>query len=133
MAWPETVRKSDLRIDFYRGSGAGGQHRNKTDSACRLTHLPTGITAQCEDERSQHLNRAKAFRRLAAKLGPMMKAAAQSPKEVEGLTERIRTYNEKGSRVTDHRVPGKTFNYDKILNGKGLQEVIEQVTKSKAY
>lgn len=75
MAWPNDVRKSDLRIDTYRGSGAGGQHRNKTDSAVRITHLPTGISAQAEDERDQSRNKKLAFRRLCNKLVPLMKSA----------------------------------------------------------
>jgi len=83
MAWPNTVRKDDLRIEFYRGSGPGGQHRNKTSSACRITHKITGISAQCEDERCQHKNKKIAFRRLAAKLVPLMK------KEVEGAVAKI--------------------------------------------
>lgn len=77
MAWPDTVRKSDLRIDYYRGSGAGGQHRNKTDSACRITHLPTGLVGQSENSKHQRQNRTLAFRRLCAKLVPLMKAKDQ--------------------------------------------------------
>lgn len=129
MSWPETVRKSDLRIDYYRGSGAGGQHRNKTDSACRMTHIPTGIVSQCEDERHQLRNRETAFLRLAEKLVPLMRAALSSSVEVSPVTERVRTYNERGSRVTDHRISSVSFNYQRVLDGRDLGKVIEAVRR----
>jgi peptide chain release factor 1 len=125
MAWPQTVRKSDLRIDYYRGSGAGGQHRNKTDSACRMTHLPTGITSQCEDHKKQPQNRKEAFRRLAAKLVPIMKDLARGvqPKG-RSVSDRVRSYNEPKQRVTDHRT-GKKYSYTSVLNSDALDDIIE--------
>lgn len=126
MAWPNTVRKSDLRIDYYRGSGAGGQHRNKTDSACRITHLPTKIVAQAEDERYQHQNRRLAFRRLCAKLVPLMRQAHQSEKQKK-VTERVRTYHEPRNQVKDERVKGKTWSYSTVVDGNGLDDIISQL------
>lgn len=125
MSWPETVRKSDLRIDFYRGSGKGGQHRNKTDSACRLTHLPTGRVAQCEEERSQHLNRAKAFRRLANQLAPMM-IAAQKTEVTQKHLKTIRTYHEQRRTVKDHRT-GKVYPLGRVMDGKELEAMQRDV------
>ena len=111
--WPKTVRKSDIRIDYYRGSGAGGQNRNKRDTACRMTHLPTGIAVTAEDERTQGRNKVLAFRRLCDKLVPLMKAQ-EKPHEVK--TERIRTYHQIRNQVKDHRT-GKTGKFDKVLEG----------------
>ena len=111
MAWPYTVRKKDLRIEFLRGSGAGGQHRNKTDSACRMTHLLTGVVGYAEDERHQNLNKKLAFSRLAKKLEPLMRRAIleEQGKLPPPCKDRIRTYHERRGTVVDHRVPGKTF------------------------
>ena len=122
MAWPQTVRKNDLRIDYYRGQGPGGQHRNKTDSACRITHLPTGIVAQCEDERKQNQNRTIAFRRLCAKLVPIMKKLARPEYEHEQVTETIRTYHRVRSQVKDHRTK-QTWDFDSFMKGKHLDEI----------
>lgn len=113
--WPETVRKTDLRIDYYRGSGKGGQNRNKRDTACRITHIPTGIVSTAEDERTQGRNRALAFRRLCARLVPMMRAAVQTTHDKK--TDTIRTYHEKRNEVKDHRVKDKTWRLDDILDG----------------
>lgn len=114
MSWPENVDKSQLRIDFYRGSGAGGQKRNKTSSGCRITHVPTGIATTCEAGRSQFQNRATAFSKLATKLVPLMKLEQQ--RERYSSKERIRTYHEKRGLVTDHRI-GKDYNLAKVLDG----------------
>ena len=123
MAWPETVRKEDLRIDFYRGSGKGGQNRNKRDTACRITHIPTGIATTCEEQRTQGQNKKIAFEKLTKKLIPLMKEAAKTT-VFPGTGERIRTYNEKSNTVIDHRT-GKTAPMDRVLNGDldKLQEV----------
>ena len=123
MAWPQTVRKEDLRIDYYRGSGKGGQHRNKTDSACRITHLPTGIVAKSEDQRKQPQNRKTAFKRLAEKLIPLMKKAAK-PETRATSDERVRNYHEPRQQVKDHTVD-KTYDYSDVLNGKGLDKIME--------
>lgn len=136
MSWPETVTKDDLEIEYCRGSGAGGQNRNKRDTACRITHIPTGISVRAEDQRTQEANKRLAFKRLADKLVPLMKAAIQSPVEITKITQRIRSYNENRNAVTDHRVPDKVFNYSNILNGEldslfdSIKEVNELQTKS---
>lgn len=115
MAWPDTVRKKDLKITYYRGSGPGGQHRNKTDSACRITHIPTGIVAQSEEHKKQGQNRKAAFRRLCDQLVPKMKLARNIDNLKETL-ERIRTYNMIRQEVIDHRTK-KRAPIDKVLNG----------------
>ncbi len=126
------INKADLRVDTFRSSGAGGQHVNVTDSAVRLTHLPTGIVVECQDERSQHKNRAKAMALLQAKLSSEQEAAAA--KEISDArrnlvgsgdrSERIRTYNFPQGRVTDHRIGLTLYKLDEIMQG-ALGEVIE--------
>jgi len=123
--WPKTVRKEDLEITYYRGSGPGGQHRNKTDSACRIKHKPTGITTQSEEHKSQLQNKKAAFKRLADQLVPLMKKAHQI-EIIRSETDRIRTYHEPRQQVKDHRT-NKTYNYDKVLNGNDLQDVIKDL------
>lgn len=126
------VNPADLRIDTYRSSGAGGQHVNKTDSAVRITHLPTGIVVACQDERSQHQNRDKAMRILRAKLLERQQRdqemeIAKSRKMQVGTGERsekIRTYNFPQSRVTDHRIGLTVHGIERILEGE-IQEFIE--------
>jgi peptide chain release factor 1 len=126
------INTSDLRIDTYRASGAGGQHVNKTDSAVRLTHLPTGIVVECQDERSQHKNRARAMSLLQAKLldAEITRRAAEKAQERKSLvgtgdrSERIRTYNYPQGRVTDHRINLTLYKLDEILQGE-LDQVIE--------
>ncbi len=126
------INTSDLRIDTYRASGAGGQHVNKTDSAVRLTHLPTGIVVECQDERSQHKNRARAMSLLQAKLLDVEIAArekeqAQNRKSQVGSgdrSERIRTYNYPQGRVTDHRINLTLYKLAEILEGD-LDQVVD--------
>ena len=127
MAWPRDVTKADLLIVPYRGSGPGGQHRNKTMSCCRITHTPTGIVAHAEEQRHYPQNKKVAFKRLVEKLGPLMKKAIL---EARGdipppNKERIRTYHEKRGTVVDHRVPGVVFSYSQVLEGD-LTPVIEK-------
>jgi protein subunit release factor A len=129
MGWPETVRKEDLEISYYRGSGPGGQHRNKTDSACRMKHIPTGHTTQSEEHKKQGQNKKAAWKRMTDILVPLMKEAAKTQVE-SGSTERIRTYHEPDSRVKDHR-SGKTYNYKEILDGK-LDDMLNDVQTAKA-
>ena len=132
MAWPKTVRKEDIRIDYYRSGGAGGQHKNKTDSAVRMTHLKTGIVAQADEQRSQIKNKRIAFLRLTEKLIPLMKQAAQvNPDQNFQSAERIRTYHEPRQQVKDHR-SGKTYTYSDIIDGQGLDELIVNVMQAKA-
>ena len=120
------VKDADLKIDTFRASGAGGQHVNKTDSAIRITHLPTGIVVECQNERSQHANRDKALKRLKAELVERERAA-QSRAQAESRrlqvgsgdrSQRIRTYNFPQGRITDHRVEGLTlYDLPNILQG----------------
>ncbi len=126
------VNPADLKTDTYRASGAGGQHVNKTDSAVRLTHLPTGIVVECQDERSQHKNRARALsllkaRLLAAERERQVSQQAQQRKLLVGSgdrSERIRTYNFPQGRVTDHRIGLTLYKLDEIIQGD-LDPVIE--------
>ena len=126
------VNPSDLRVDTYRASGAGGQHVNKTDSAVRLTHLPTGIVVECQDERSQHKNRARAMsllkaRLLDAEISQRESEQAESRKLQVGSgdrSERIRTYNYPQGRVTDHRINLTLYKLPEVLEGD-LDQVIQ--------
>ncbi len=119
------IRKEDLRVDTFRSSGAGGQHVNTTDSAIRITHLPTGIVVECQDERSQHKNRAKAMSLLSAKLQDAQDSAAakeisDARKSLVGSgdrSERIRTYNYPQGRVTDHRINLTLYKLPEIVEG----------------
>jgi peptide chain release factor 1 len=126
------INPADLRVDTYRASGAGGQHVNKTDSAVRLTHLPTGIVVECQDERSQHKNRARAMSLLQARMvdEERQKADRERAAERKSLvgsgdrSERIRTYNFPQGRVTDHRINLTLYKLDDILTGN-LDHLIE--------
>lgn len=119
------INPADLKIDTYRASGAGGQHVNKTESAIRITHLPTGLVVECQEERSQHKNRAKAMNLLATRLldAERQKQNAEQAAERKSLvgsgdrSERIRTYNYPQSRVTDHRINLTLYRLDEILTG----------------
>ena len=126
------INPADLRIDTFRASGAGGQHINKTDSAIRITHLPTGLVVECQDQRSQHQNRARAMEVLISRLSQMeedkrnAEAASmrQSILSSGDRSDRIRTYNYPQSRVTDHRINLTLYKLDKIMNGD-IQEIID--------
>jgi len=125
------LNPAELRIDTYRSSGAGGQHVNKTDSAIRITHLPTGIVVECQDERSQHKNRSRAMSLLRARLleAEQRKQTAQQAQERKlqvgtgDRSERIRTYNYPQGRVTDHRINLTLYQLATILDG-ALDDVI---------
>ena len=120
-----TIKESDLRIDTYRASGAGGQHVNKTDSAVRITHNPTGEVVQCQSERSQHKNRARAMKALKTKLLDRQRQKiegdrSQARKDMVGTGDRnarIRTYNFPQNRLTDHRI-GQNFSLEQIVEGR---------------
>ena len=126
------INKADLRVDTFRASGAGGQHVNKTDSAIRLTHLPSGIVVECQDERSQHKNRAKAMAVLQARLNSAQSDAAakeqsEQRKSLVGSgdrSERIRTYNFPQGRVTDHRINLTLYKLSEVMEGS-LEEVVQ--------
>ena len=128
----EEINPADLRVDTYRASGAGGQHVNKTDSAVRLTHLPSGIVVECQDERSQHKNRARAMsllqaRLLDARVSEQATEQAEQRKLLVGSgdrSERIRTYNYPQGRVTDHRINLTLYKLDEILAGS-LDQVVQ--------
>lgn len=126
------IAPTDLKIDVFRASGAGGQHINKTESAVRITHLPTGVVVECQDERSQHKNKDKAMKILRSRLYEALiqeqsdKIASERKSQVGtgNRSERIRTYNFPESRVTDHRIGLTLYRLEYILNGN-LDEVID--------
>lgn len=130
------LNPADLKVDTFRASGAGGQHVNKTDSAIRITHIPTGTIVECQDERSQHKNRARAMSLLAARIMDAKRQVhdqkiAQERKNLVGSgdrSERIRTYNYPQGRVTDHRINLTLYKLDEVMNG-GLANVIDPLTQ----
>jgi peptide chain release factor 1 len=126
------INKGDLRVDTFRASGSGGQHVNKTDSAIRLTHLPTGLVVECQDERSQHKNKARAMSLLSARLKNAQEEAAaegiaEERRSLVGSgdrSERIRTYNYPQGRVTDHRINLTLYKLNEVMEGQ-LTEVVQ--------
>ncbi|WP_332673816.1 peptide chain release factor 1 [Aromatoleum sp.] len=130
------INPAELRIDTFRASGAGGQHINKTDSAVRITHLPTGIVVECQDDRSQHRNRAQALSVLAARihdaqLREQQAREAATRKSLVGSgdrSERIRTYNFPQGRITDHRINLTLYKLDMVMDGE-LDELIDALTQ----
>ena len=126
------IKKGDLRVDTFRASGAGGQHVNKTDSAIRITHLPTGLVVECQDERSQHKNKARAMALLSSRLKNAQEvvAAENLAEERRSLvgsgdrSERIRTYNYSQGRITDHRISLTLYKLGEVMEGQ-LDEVIQ--------
>jgi peptide chain release factor 1 len=129
------IDESDLRIDVYRASGAGGQHVNKTESAVRITHLPTGIVVAMQEEKSQHKNRAKAMKILRARMYEQQRAALHATRAADrksqvgsgDRSERIRTYNFPQGRVTDHRINLTLYKIDRVMVGE-LEEFIDALT-----
>jgi peptide chain release factor 1 len=134
-----TLNPAELRIDTFRASGAGGQHVNKTDSAIRITHLPTGIVAECQDDRSQHRNKAKAMAVLLARLRDRERDERQRKEAIErrnligsgDRSDRIRTYNFPQGRLTDHRIGLTLYRLSAILDGD-LDEVIQALSAARA-
>ena len=130
------INPADLRIDTYRASGAGGQHVNKTDSAVRITHLPTGIVSECQDDRSQHKNKAKALeylhsKLLSAELDKQKKDTDESRKKQIGSgdrSERIRTYNFPQGRITDHRINLTLYKLEQVIDGN-IEPLISALTE----
>jgi len=133
------INPADLRIDTYRASGAGGQHINKTDSAVRITHLPTGIVAECQDDRSQHRNKAKAMQVLSARIQEKERSerAARDAAERKSLigsgdrSDRIRTYNFPQGRLTDHRINLTLYKLLTIMAGD-LDDVVQALQAAQA-
>jgi peptide chain release factor 1 len=129
------INESDLRIDTYRASGAGGQHINKTDSAVRITHMPSGVVVAMQEERSQHKNRAKAMKLLRAKLYEQQRASLAATRGADrkaqvgtgDRSERIRTYNFPQGRVSDHRINLTLHKIDRIMLGE-LDEIVDALT-----
>ena len=127
------VEEKDLRIDTFRAQGAGGQHVNTTDSAIRITHLPTGFVVSCQDEKSQHKNKAKAMKILRAKLYDFQREAQDAERAADrrdqvgsgDRSERVRTYNFPQGRVTDHRVNLTLYKLDKMMTGEATDELID--------
>ncbi len=127
------IEDKDLRIDVFRASGPGGQSVNTTDSAVRITHIPTGTVVQQQDEKSQHKNKAKALKVLRARLYEMKRMELENARSADrrgqvgtgDRSERIRTYNFPQGRVTDHRINLTLYNIDKVMDGGALDEVIE--------
>ncbi|WP_338809657.1 peptide chain release factor 1 [Neisseria leonii] len=129
------INPADLRIDTFRASGAGGQHINKTDSAVRITHLPSGVVVECQDGRSQHANKAQAMKVLAARLNDAQKREAQAKEAAErksligsgDRSERVRTYNYPQGRVTDHRINLTLHKLDFVMDGD-MAEITDALT-----
>ena len=131
----EDINPADLRIDTFRASGAGGQHINKTDSAVRITHIPSGIVVECQDDRSQHRNKAQALAVLAARLYDSKVRAQHSAEAAQRKTligsgdrsARIRTYNFPQKQITDHRINLTLYKLDDVMQGD-LDELIDALT-----
>ena len=136
------IKPEDLRIDVYRASGAGGQHVNKTESAVRITHLPTGLVVTCQDERSQHKNKARAMKVLASRLLALEREKQNSEVAAErrlqvgsgDRSERIRTYNFPQGRCTDHRINLTLYSLDRIMQGEldPLLDALSQAAQAEA-
>jgi len=130
------IEEKDLRIDTYRSQGAGGQHVNTTDSAVRITHIPTGVVAACQEEKSQHKNKAKALTMLRAKIYDEQRRALDSERAAArksqvgsgDRSERIRTYNFPQGRVTDHRINMTSYTIEKVMQGEGLDDFVDALT-----
>jgi peptide chain release factor 1 len=132
------IEDKDLRIDVYRSSGPGGQSVNTTDSAVRITHLPTGLVVIQQDEKSQHKNKAKALKVLRARLYEAQRQALAATRAADrksqvgsgDRSERVRTYNFPQGRVTDHRINLTLYKIDKVLSGEALDEIVDALTQA---
>jgi peptide chain release factor 1 len=134
------INPADLQIDTYRASGAGGQHVNKTESAIRITHLPTGVIVECQDERSQFKNKDKAMKILRSRLyeaeqekqNAEMASERRSQVGTGDRSERIRTYNYPQGRITDHRIGLTIYKFDDMLNGNLTEMIDALITADRA-
>src|SRR5471030_750096 len=130
------INEADLKVDTMRSSGAGGQHVNKTESAIRITHLPTGVVVAMQEERSQHRNRAKAMAVLRSRILAAQNQLADDERAADrrsqvgsgDRSQKIRTYNFPQDRVTDHRINLTLYTLDKVIEGEGLDEIIDALT-----
>lgn len=123
--------KKDFKVDYYRGSGPGGQHRNKRDTACRITHIESGLTASAEDSKSQHQNKSKAFKKLCDKLLNHYLKEEDKKRGGTKLQTARRTYNESNDLVTDHKT-GEKFSYKQTVGKNDLSDLItSKVNKNK--
>jgi len=130
------INEADLRVDTMRSSGAGGQHVNKTESAIRLTHIPTGVVVAMQEERSQHRNRAKAMALLRSRILDAQNQRANDERAQErrsqvgsgDRSQRIRTYNFPQGRITDHRINLTLYSLDRVIEGEGLDEIVDALT-----
>lgn len=125
IGWPNEVTKDQLEISYYKGSGSGGQKKNKTSSGVRIKHIPTGMVAQCDENREQSKNKQVAFKKLCDELIPIMRNEARKQRYSAGL-DRIRTYKEKEDLVIDERIKNKVFSYKEILDGD-LDALLEEL------
>lgn len=123
--FPEFVDKTQLEISYSRGSGNGGQKKQKTSSKCTIKHLPTGIIVTSEAHREQSKNKQDAFRKLAEKLVPIMREHFRQA-DMEKVEERIRTYKENSDTVKDERIP-ETFSFKNVMEGEGLDKIISSL------
>jgi peptide chain release factor 1 len=129
------IDPNDLRVDTFRASGAGGQHVNRTDSAVRITHIPTGLVVSCQDEKSQHKNRDKALKVLRSRLLDQERQRAQQERADDrraqvgtgDRSERIRTYNFPQNRLTDHRIGMTLYKLDRFMSGE-IDELLDALT-----
>lgn len=126
--WPHQVDKSDLEISTYKGSGPGGQAKNKTSSGVRIKHIPTGLTTKCDEHREQSKNKAEAFKKLAEQLIPLMKLEVKKERYLAGI-ERVRTYHKPDNRVIDDRLPNR-FDYYDTLEGD-LDPIFDKLINAK--
>lgn len=124
-----SLTKKDFRFDYFRAPGKGGQHKNKTDSACRITHIKSGISAISSDQRSQSQNRKTAFERLGKKLEPMLRKKFERRKKFDAKQRIVRHYKVKENSVRDVRLKQQTFNLKEVLLGNDLEKIISGLCK----
>jgi peptide chain release factor 1 len=120
----KTITKKDFKIEFLKTGGPGGQHRNKVETAVRITHIESGLSVVAGDSKSQARNKAEAFRRLVKKMEPWIRETYALKKKVQNSQVTVRRYNKKQDRVVDMRIKDEVFSFDDVINGDGLNRVI---------